>query len=133
MPDISPKAPPTYQLHVEGMTCQHCISRVEKALEPVDGVSDVQVSLENNRVTITGGLPHQAVNALNSAGYPATPYQPLPGKCDTAPNATKETVFTETNESYRIKIREMTCASCVGRVEKAILSVDNVKQASINL
>ena len=133
MPDTSPKAPLTYQLHVEGMTCQHCVNRVEKALEPVDGISDVLVSLENNRVTITGGLPHQAVNALNAAGYPAAPYQPQPNTCDTSPNVTEDIVFSETNESYRITIGDMTCASCVGRVEKAILSVDNVKHASINL
>lgn len=36
----------TYILSVEGMMCGHCTARVEKALRAVEGVADVEVSLE---------------------------------------------------------------------------------------
>ena len=33
-------------LHVEGMMCQHCVARVKKALEAVDGVKEAVVDLD---------------------------------------------------------------------------------------
>lgn len=42
----------TYVLSIEGMMCSHCTGRVEKALRGVDGVSDVEVSLEKKRATV---------------------------------------------------------------------------------
>jgi Cu+-exporting ATPase len=36
-------------------------------------------------------------------------------------------------EAYRVLVDDMTCASCVGRVEKAILSVPGVEQAAVDL
>ena len=34
-------------LSVKGMMCQHCVAHVKKALEAVEGVASVDVSLEN--------------------------------------------------------------------------------------
>ncbi len=36
---------------IEGMHCSHCSDAVTKALSAIDGVSDVEVSLENNQAT----------------------------------------------------------------------------------
>ena len=33
-------------LHVEGMMCQHCVARVKKALEAVDGVKEAVMDLD---------------------------------------------------------------------------------------
>lgn len=33
-------------LHVEGMMCQHCVARVKKALEAVEGVEEAVVDLD---------------------------------------------------------------------------------------
>ncbi len=38
---------------VEGMTCNHCVMHVTKALQSVPGVQSVEVSLENNNATVT--------------------------------------------------------------------------------
>jgi len=38
------------QLNVQGMTCMHCAGTVKKAVESVDGVSDVDVILSDNKV-----------------------------------------------------------------------------------
>lgn len=39
-------------IEVEGMTCGHCKSSVEGALNNLDGVSTASVSLEDNNVTV---------------------------------------------------------------------------------
>ncbi|MFZ7131535.1 MAG: heavy-metal-associated domain-containing protein [Eubacteriales bacterium] len=36
----------TKKIFIEGMSCGHCVARVEKALKALDGVSDVMVDLE---------------------------------------------------------------------------------------
>ena len=40
-------------LHVEGMTCQHCVGRVTRALEAGPGVSAVAVDIEAGRAEVT--------------------------------------------------------------------------------
>jgi len=41
------------KLSVEGMTCQHCVTRVAKIIEKASGISNVQVSLENKEAVFT--------------------------------------------------------------------------------
>ena len=55
--------------------CMHCVSHVQKALEAVDGVSAVEVSLEKKQAVVT--LAHEVadqalVDAVKAAGYEAT-------------------------------------------------------------
>jgi copper ion binding protein len=61
-------------LKVEGMTCGHCVARVEKALRAVEGVSSVQVSLAEGRATVesNGASTEALVAAVVDAGYEAT-------------------------------------------------------------
>ena len=40
-----------YNLPVEGMTCASCVTRVEKALNKIDGIDNVAVNLANEKVT----------------------------------------------------------------------------------
>lgn len=40
-------------LIVQGMSCGHCVQSVKGALEPVEGISEVEVSLENGEVKVT--------------------------------------------------------------------------------
>ncbi|WP_082089387.1 heavy-metal-associated domain-containing protein [Methanosarcina horonobensis] len=37
---------------VEGMSCGHCVMRVKKAIEGVQGVKKVDVSLENRQAVV---------------------------------------------------------------------------------
>lgn len=37
---------------VGGMSCQHCVKAVERALMEVEGVKSVQVDLANNKATV---------------------------------------------------------------------------------
>lgn len=59
-------------LNIEGMMCAHCQAHVKKALEGVAGVAQVEVSLEENKatVTVTPGVEEQALaDAVAEAGY----------------------------------------------------------------
>ena len=44
----------TVTLSVKGMHCQKCVARVTDALENCDGVTNVEVSLENENAVVEG-------------------------------------------------------------------------------
>ena len=111
-------APKTLSLPIEGMSCASCVGRVERAIKAVPGVTEVAVNLATERATVTAaaGLERaQLVAAIEKAGYdvPAE----IPGSSGSAEFA----------------IEGMSCASCVGRVERAILAVPGVTGAAVNL
>lgn len=58
-------------LLVEGMTCNHCKMRVEKAVSEVKGVSKAQVYLEDKKVEFEAdsSLVGQVKDAIKEAGY----------------------------------------------------------------
>ncbi len=98
------------ELGVTGMTCASCVRRVEKAIRAVPGVQDVAVNLATERVRVEGAPDPAAVAAaVERAGYQA-----------------------ETG-TVDLRIEGMTCASCVGRVERALSKVPGVLGAEVNL
>ena len=83
-PTQTPASPPAvdrYELRVDGMTCQHCVARVEKAILAVEGVRSAEVHLEPGRARVTGGLPHRVIAAITAAGYTAHPHAPPADSC----------------------------------------------------
>jgi uncharacterized membrane protein YraQ (UPF0718 family) len=57
---------------VKGMTCMHCAGNVKKAVESVDGVSDVNVNLDDNTVSFLNkneSSISEIKKAVQSAGY----------------------------------------------------------------
>ena len=52
---------------VEGMTCAACVSRVERALQSVDGVRDAVVNLATERATVSIAPGEESVAALVEA------------------------------------------------------------------
>jgi P-type Cu+ transporter len=62
-------------LRVEGMTCASCVSRVEKALRKVPGVSDASVNLATEQATVVAlaSVPVATLQAaVAKAGYKAS-------------------------------------------------------------
>jgi copper chaperone len=60
------------ELHVTGMTCDHCVRSVTKALLAVPGVEKVSVSLATGRADIDGTAdPAALVRAVEEEGYEA--------------------------------------------------------------
>ena len=61
-------------VNVDGMMCMHCVAHVKEALSKVDGVSNVEVSLDekNAKVTCSDSTTDQMLmDAVNNAGYTA--------------------------------------------------------------
>lgn len=104
--------PHAMRLQVSGMTCASCVLRVEKTLKAVPGVQAASVNLATEEASISAD-PSVSVStlaaAVRKAGYDV---------------ATTEVV---------LQLEGMTCASCVARVEKALLKVPGVSSASVNL
>ena len=44
-------------IKIKGMTCQHCVASVTKALEEINGVSNVKVVLEKGTATFNKDHP----------------------------------------------------------------------------
>lgn len=101
----------THTLPVSGMTCASCAGRVERALLKVPGVASASVNLANEQVHVESSEADLAalIEAVQKAGY-GVPVQ-----------------------SLELAIDGMTCASCVGRVERALLKVPGVRSAAVNL
>ena len=45
------------KVEVKGMSCQHCVGSVEKALSGIEGVTDVKVSLDDACATYVEATP----------------------------------------------------------------------------
>lgn len=62
-------------IHIEGMSCGHCSARVQKALEGMDGVTSVEVSLEAKQavVELSKEIAEDSLTAaVTDAGYEVT-------------------------------------------------------------
>ena len=99
-------------LPVDGMTCASCVGRVEKAIRAVPGVGGVSVNLATGKAGVDieapGALP-DVLAAIRKAGY-----EPAEAELDLA-------------------VEGMSCAACVGRVEKALKATPGVLDATVNL
>lgn len=102
----------TIRLPIAGMTCASCVGRVEAALAKVPGVVSVAVNLASEQAHIQVREPFDPlllVRAVEKVGF-------------AVPAATLE-----------LAIEGMTCAACVGRVERALHKVPGVMEAGVNL
>ncbi|MDR8760528.1 Copper-exporting P-type ATPase [Burkholderia multivorans] len=127
---IDHKAAHSVELDIDGMTCASCVSRVEKALAKVPGVTHASVNLATERATVEASADVSAARlaeAVEQAGYRATPVESAPSP------ARSTSAEREATHSIDLDIGGMTCASCVSRVEKALEKVPGVTHASVNL
>jgi copper chaperone len=59
-------------IKIKGMSCQHCVMAVIKALAALDGVKDVNVDLKSGVATyeeIKAVAPEVVAAAIKKAGY----------------------------------------------------------------
>jgi copper chaperone CopZ len=66
---------PRIELIIDGMSCDHCTARVQKALEAAEGVTSVTVTLEPGGAVIEGESldPETLMAVVDSVGYEARP------------------------------------------------------------
>lgn len=59
-------------IKIKGMTCNHCVMAVKKALSLIDGISNVNVSLEKGEVSFdeTKPVDREVIRErIKKAGY----------------------------------------------------------------
>jgi Cu+-exporting ATPase len=99
-------------LPVQGMTCASCAGRVERALNRLPGVGA----------------------AVNLAGETAEiDYDPLQVPPAELAATIEQAGYTVPQDRREFAIHGMTCASCAGRVERALSRVPGVTNAEVNL
>ena len=99
-------------LSIEGMSCASCAGRVDRALAALDGVEEVSVNLASERAHLTVDTPETlalAAQTVDDLGYPARRAEVV------------------------LNVASMSCASCVGRVDKALSAVPGVLAVNVNL
>ena len=100
-------------LHVGGMTCAACSSRVERSLKKVEGVSGVNVNLATEKAHIeydpTRATLRSFIGTIRGMGYEV--------KC----------------EKVTLPVGGMTCAACSARVERTLNKLEGVVQVHVNL
>ena len=100
-----------FRLNLTGMSRASCVGRAERVISGISGVQNVAVNLATESASFDAepqALP-QIAEGLAAAGYPAIQPQ------------------------ARLQVDGMTCASCVGRVERVLLAQVGVVAASVNL
>lgn len=59
-----------HQFQVSGMSCGHCASAIQNALQALDPQARVQIELARSRVEVDSAQPREALAAaIASAGY----------------------------------------------------------------
>lgn len=97
---------------IDGLSCASCVGRAQKALAAVPGVQQADVNLASESASLRFSNAADAVavrDALDKAGYPAR------------------------TDSAVMDIQNMSCTSCVGRVDKALAAVPGVLEVNVNL
>ena len=108
----------TLSLQIQGMTCASCVARVEKALKAQAGVQAASVNLATEKAAVVYDPEKlgekDLIRAVEDLGYrvPQT---------------------SQKKEKLTVSVGGMTCASCVGRVERGLSRAHGVDEARVNL
>jgi copper chaperone len=63
----------TIEFQVEGMSCQHCVAAITRAIQEHDTAARVQIELASGRVAVESAQSAEAIKAaIDEAGYTVT-------------------------------------------------------------
>jgi Cu+-exporting ATPase len=103
----------TIDLPVEGMHCASCVTRVEKSIGALQGVSKVSVNLTSKKATVEFDPGMTNVSAMAQA--------------------VKDSGYDVPVTEMSLDVEGMHCAACVTRVEQSLKKVPLVVDASVLL
>ena len=98
---------------VEGMTCANCSGRVERVLKKLPGVEEAAVNLATEKASVVID-PDELGASQVFAEVERAGYHPIA-------------------ERLEVGVGGMTCANCVGRVERVVRKLPGIIDASVNL
>src|ERR1035437_7780815 len=103
----------SFEITIEGMDCVSCAANIEQSLKQLVGINDVNISFSNKKGYIKFNVeeisPKEIIKSINDLGY--------------------KTELTSLN----LEIPDISCASCIATIEKALSSHDAIINVSINL
>ncbi|CAG8707013.1 10192_t:CDS:1, partial [Acaulospora morrowiae] len=112
---------------VRGMTCQSCVKSVTKAVSLLPGISNINVSLENEEATVAYDASSiskaRIIEAIENAGFNTTSPQ----------RENSDAKLSSGNLTITLPIKGMTCMSCVNSITRALSSVPGVNNINVSL
>jgi Cu+-exporting ATPase len=100
-------------LPIVGMTCASCAQRVQESLSQLKGVNKASVNFATSRATVS--------------------YDPQQAEVENLIFAIRESGYDVGTVSIEVPIQGIDCASCVQKIEKALLTTKGVTKAAVNL
>ncbi len=108
----------TLKLKIDGMSCASCVNTVETSLNKTEGVNEARVNITNDTGTVTYDdtiiSEDEVMKVIRDSGYE-------PRKDES--NVKKITMLVE----------GMTCATCVGKVDKTVKALEGVSDVNVNI
>ena len=98
---------------ITGMTCSACATRLEKALQRAPGVQTATVNFATEQADISFDA-----DSMTAA---------------TVADVIAKAGFGVNEAAFTFNIGGMTCSACAARIEKALLKVPGVLEATVNL
>ena len=119
---------------IDGMTCSSCSGSVERVVNEVDGIVDVQVNLLEHRGRAIFDSQHTSagtiIDAVESIGF----------DCSIIEERDIDIFSSNTEPPYPhsmvrlvLSIEGMTCTSCSGSIERLLRTEPGVLSADVNL
>lgn len=100
-------------LPIVGISCATCVSTIQRGLASLKGVEKANVNFATSRATIL--------------------YQPQLVKPEDLISSVRKSGYEVGAASLELPIQGMNCASCVQKIEKALLQTKGVTKAVVNL
>ncbi|XP_023288027.1 copper-transporting ATPase 1 [Orussus abietinus] len=121
------------KINIEGMTCQSCVSTIERVLGDRPDVVDIKVDLKDKagyiKYVVSETTPSELVEAINDMGFDAS-----------LPSSTGDGTFENSNSPLQpvtstcsIHINGMTCGSCIKNITEVISEKPGVKGIDVSL
>jgi P-type Cu+ transporter len=109
-------------IRIHGMSCAACVRRVEMGLKSIDGVTEASVNLATEKASVEYDASTVGLDAIKEKigdlGYEVV-----------EPTSAKQGELEKTT----MTVGGMSCAACVGRVERILKALPGVEDASVNL
>eukprot|EP00752_Nemacystus_decipiens_P009679 g8648.t1 len=123
---------------VEGMSCAACVGNVERFVGSLRGVGDVRVALLAGQAEVKYDAeiltPDEIARGVTGLGYQCRhtrTVKPGPGKAGQGDNG--EGGEGSQSGALEVEVTGMSCTSCGGKVERALLALPGVASCSVSV
>jgi len=129
----TPPNPTIYraELSITGMTCSSCVASITRAVEKLEFVHSINVSLLSNSASVTfegKGNASKVVQTIEDTGFDASEVQ-----LEVVETKTKSTQVSDELWKVVYAIGGMTCSACVGTVTNLVEALPFVDKADVTL